>query len=118
MKNRPFLHRLGYAVAGLVAAWRSEASFRQQLLAAVAAILALCLLQPPLVWWALILLIIGMVLATELINTSLEMVIDRLHPEYHPMLKIAKDCAAAAVLTLSFTAVLLFLLLLAALWWD
>ncbi len=118
MKNRPFLHRVGYALAGLSAAWHSEASFRQQLLAAAAALLALSLLQPPLVWWALIVLVIGMVLAAELLNTALERVIDRLHPEYHPMLKVAKDCAAGAVLTLSITAAWLFVLLLAALWWE
>ena len=72
----------------------------------------LVILRPVPVWWALFLLVIGAVLAIELINTALESLIDRLHPEIHPMIARAKDCAAGAVLILSLSAVgILFALL-------
>jgi undecaprenol kinase len=53
-------------------------------------------------------------LAAELLNTALERVIDHLHPESHPSIKIAKDCAAGAVLVLSLAAVAVFVALLVA----
>ena len=64
----------------------------------------LVFLRPEPIWWAIIILIIGIVLAAELINTALESLIDRLHPEMHPMIGRAKDCAAGAVLILSISA--------------
>jgi undecaprenol kinase len=38
------------------------------------------------------------VIAAELFNTALEHLVDHLHPETHPRIRIVKDCAAAAVL--------------------
>ncbi len=40
-----------------------------------------------------------LVLITELINSSIEMSLDKLHPELHDSIKRSKDIAAAAVLT-------------------
>jgi diacylglycerol kinase (ATP) len=53
-----------------------------------------------------------MVLGAELINTALERVLDRLHPDHHPVVKIAKDCAAGAVLVSSVAALGVFVALL------
>ena len=55
----------------------------------------------------------GAVLAAELLNTALEHLADRLHPEQHPVIRTAKDCAAAAVLLASISALLIGLLTLA-----
>jgi len=101
MKNQRFNHRLGFALAGLKAAWQAERSFRTQSFYAVFAIVLLLALQPAPIWWALILLLVLMVMATELINTALEHLADHLHPEAHPKIKLVKDCAAGAVLLLS-----------------
>lgn len=104
MKNLPFLRRAAHAASGIRHAAQSEASFRTQV-ALAAAVLAGCLaLRPSPLWWALLTLVIGLVLAAELFNTALERVIDRLHPELHPLMKQAKDCASGAVLVLSITA--------------
>jgi diacylglycerol kinase len=46
-------------------------------------------------------------------NTALEHLTDRLHPEQHPAIRAAKDCAAAAVLLASISALLIGLLTLA-----
>ena len=104
MKNQPFHRRLGFAIAGIVAALRSENSFRFHLLAACAVLVALVLLRPPLLWWAIMLLTVAAVLAAELFNTALEQLADHLHPEQHPRIKIVKDCAAGAVLVISIAA--------------
>lgn len=106
MKNREVRQRFGFAWEGIAAAWRNERSFRIQTGFALALPVALLLLRASAVWWALCVIIALLVLAAELFNTALESLIDHLHPEIHPAIKIAKDCAAGAVLLLSAGAVI------------
>lgn len=108
MKNQPFYRRLVFASQGILAAFRIESSFRLQCIAALAVLLVLAWSRPPIIWWALLLLNCGLVLSAELFNTALEHLIDHLHPALHPSIKIAKDCAAGAVLLLSLSAVGVF----------
>ncbi len=115
MKNLPLLERFKHAALGFAAAFRHESNFRIQLVLGVLAITATLALNPPLIWTALIVIMIGAVLAAELINTALEHAIDAAHPEPSPLVKIAKDCSAAAVLMLSVTAVAVFVLMILAL---
>lgn len=103
-KNRSFKQRFICAFRGWKAAFRSEASFRQQVVLAGGAILVLGVLRPEPIWWAIFLVIIGAVLAAELLNSALEVALDLVHPDIHPMVAKAKDCAAGAVLVLSFSA--------------
>lgn len=57
-------------------------------------------------WWFalekyevfILLFTIESVLVTEMINTAVETLADRVSPEVHPLAKIAKDVAAGAVL--------------------
>lgn len=101
MKNKTMRQRFCFAWAGIAAAWRNERSFRIQTAFAIVLPVALLLLQVSAVWWAICLIIALLVLAAELFNTALESLIDHVHPEIHPAIKIAKDCAAGAVLLLS-----------------
>jgi diacylglycerol kinase len=114
MKARGFGYRLRCALRGLREAFALEASFRTQLLAALFAIAALLWLRPPLVWVALMAVLIGMVLAAELVNTALERALDGLHPGEAEFVRIAKDCAAGAALVLSATAAVVFVVMLVA----
>ena len=109
MKNQPFPKRLSYSLQGIRTAWTLEASFRFQSLMALGVVALLLALRPPAIWWALLLLNCGLVLAAELLNTALEHALDHLHPEIHPAIKISKDCAAGAVLVFSLSAVGTFL---------
>ena len=97
-KNQPFHRRLGFALAGIGETWRRERSFRTQVGVAVLVVVALAVIQPPVIWWALVSFIIAVVLAFEVVNAALEALIDHLHPDIHPQIRIVKDMAAAAVL--------------------
>jgi undecaprenol kinase len=108
MKNQPFYRRFGFAWNGIIAAFQSEASFRQQVFMAFALLVILIWRNPPAVWWAILLINCALVLAAELFNTALEHTLDHLSPEIHPSVKLAKDCSAAAVLVLSMGALLSF----------
>ncbi len=112
MKNRPFLVRLGYAVDGLRAVWRREASFRTQCVLGAGAFGVTALLQPGPLWTALVAAAIALVLSLELMNSALEDVIDKLHPAIAPEMKRAKDAAAAAVLVASLGALAIGTLML------
>lgn len=104
MKNRPFRERLGFAVAGIAAGWRREKSLRTHCVFAALAAVALLILRPAPLWWALVTVTIALVLALELINSAIEGVIDLLHPQLHPEVKIIKDMVAGAVLIASLAA--------------
>jgi len=104
MKNRPFAARLGFALAGIRACWRTERSFRTHAICAVLAMAALLLIRPMPVWWALVGLATTMVLAFELVNSAFERLIDHLHPGMHPEIRLVKDMAAGGVLVISLGA--------------
>ncbi len=104
MKNRGLRERMGFALAGIRAGWARERSYRTQLLFAASALAALLVLRPAPLWWALVALTCAMVTALELLNSAMEAVIDRLHPEIHPEIGVAKDMLAGAVLTMSIAA--------------
>ncbi|MBV9316121.1 MAG: diacylglycerol kinase [Gammaproteobacteria bacterium] len=97
-KNQRFRARLGFALRGFAHALRSEASLRVQALAGAAALVALLVLRPAAVWWALVLLASAAVVSAELFNTAIEHLADLLHPQQSPDVRVLKDCAAAGVL--------------------
>ena len=105
MKGQHFRRRLGFAVAGLRALWRSEASFRTQLRLAGVAAAVLIVVRPGATWVALVLLAAGLGLVAEAANGAIEHLADALHPDHHPLIGIAKDAAAGAALIASLTAV-------------
>lgn len=116
MKNQSFRRRLGFAIQGVLCAWRGETSFRQQTVIALGILFILLWQRPAAVWWALLLMNCGLVLAAELFNTALEHALDHLSPERHPAIQVAKDCGAGAVLLLSLTGLCVFIAFLVATW--
>ena len=98
----------GYAWEGVVYAWRVQRNFRIEVLLGLLAVgLSLWLgvnLVP-------VLLLTALILSLELVNTALEALADLVSPVFHPLVKRAKDAAAAAVLLASFIALLLGLYL-------
>ena len=56
--------------------------------------------------WLFILVMIGLVISLELINTSIEAIVDLTCPEQHPLAKIAKDTGSGAVFVLAIISVI------------
>jgi len=69
-------------------------------------------LQIPLRDWAVIILAMMAVWMAEFMNTAVEAVVDMVMPEFHPLAKVAKDIAAAAVLVGAVGSALIGLLVL------
>lgn len=68
--------------------------------------------------WAVLILTVMVVWMAEFMNTALEAVVDMAMPDVHPLAKVAKDVAAAAVLVGAIGAVLIGLLLLGPPLWQ
>ena len=95
---RRVLNAMRYSLAGLRAAVRHEAAFRQELMLAVPMLLLVPFVAPGR-WQAL--MMAGSVLAVlvvELINSALEALADAISLEHHPLLGRAKDLGSAAVM--------------------
>ena len=58
-------------------------------------------LQLSILQWALVLLAIGLVFTSEMLNTVVELLVDLSTQEIHPLAKHAKDVAAGAVLLMA-----------------
>jgi len=118
VKSGGFRARLGYAAAGLKAAFARERSFRTHIAVTTAVFVFLLVLRPAPIWWAAVALVVALVLSLELINSALEGVIDLLHPGIHPEIKIIKDMAAGAVLIACFAALIVGAALVWAVGWP
>ncbi len=94
----------GYAFNGLRLFFLKEKNGQLELLAAIITVALGFWLHISNMEWCIILLCIGGVLGLEILNSSLEKLIDHFHPEIHPNIKIVKDMAAASVLWFSIIA--------------
>jgi diacylglycerol kinase (ATP) len=86
-----------YSIAGIRACYKNEAAFRQELW--------LCALMVPLAFWlgtdatqrALLIVSCLFVLVTEMLNSAVEAVVDRIGEERSKLSGRAKDMGSAAV---------------------
>ncbi|MFN2285424.1 MAG: diacylglycerol kinase family protein [Anaerolineae bacterium] len=105
---------LGFKNAGegLLHAIRTQRNFRIHLVATVLVVIMGMWLGLPGTSWAILVLMIGMVLVTEMMNTAAEALVDLASPDYHPLAKLVKDVAAGAVLVIAITSVVIGLIVL------
>ena len=89
---------LRYSLQGLGAAFKHEAAFRQELLAAVVLIPLAFWLGNTLVEQALLIAAVFLVLIVEVLNSALEALADAITLEQHPLIGRAKDLGSAAVM--------------------
>jgi len=97
-----------YSMSGLKLAYKHEHAFRQELLGAVVLLPIACLVPVTPVERVLLIGTVLLVLIVELLNSSIEAVVDRVGLETHHLSKRAKDIGSAAVM--------LVLVLLAVTW--
>ncbi|MCD1126865.1 diacylglycerol kinase [Jinshanibacter sp. LJY008] len=103
------INAAGYSRAGLIAAWKNEAAFRQEAILCLAAVAIACWLNVTSVERVLLIGSVLLVVVVELLNSAIEAVVDRIGTEHHELSGRAKDMGSAAVL---------ITLLLAALVWG
>lgn len=101
-----YIKSFGHAISGIWYALKYEHNMIIIFTAAGVVVLAGIYFDIKPYEWLFCIMAIGMVAATEMINTSLEAVVDLTTTKIHPLAKIAKDTASSATLLFSITALI------------
>lgn len=108
---RNFFKSFGFAFEGIIHAFKKERNFKIHVLAATIVILSGILTKLSIHEWCVIFMLIGGMLALEILNTAVERIIDLTTSERLPLAKQAKDLAAGAVLIYAIvSAIIAFLI--------
>jgi diacylglycerol kinase len=110
-KISTFWRSLGQAFRGILYSWKTQSHLRFHILAAAIVILAAWWFKLTRWEWVVLILTIGSVVAAEVMNTAVEIVVDLAQPNFHPLAGMAKDVAAGAVLVTAFQAIVVGILL-------
>ena len=97
-KKKPLYKSFGYAFCGIWTCLRKERNIKIHCFAAVCVVIVGVFLHISYGEWLACLVLFGLILSLEMVNTSIEAVVDLVTKERRPLAKVAKDCAAGAVL--------------------
>ncbi|WP_018923722.1 diacylglycerol kinase [Salsuginibacillus kocurii] len=103
---RRLLASFVFAGRGFTHVVKKEQNMQIHLLLSCIVILAAFFLDVNEAHYPVLILLIGGMIALETMNTAIERTVDLVTSEYHPIAKLAKDIAAAAVLIYSITALI------------
>ena len=97
-KKPPLRKTFGYAFEGILTGIRKERNMRIHTAAMILVVFFGTVLGLSATEWCICLILFGLVMALELVNTAVEAVVDLVTEERKPLAKTAKDTAAGAVL--------------------
>jgi diacylglycerol kinase len=100
---KAFLQSFRFAFRGILFGMRGR-NFRVQSVVAIVVIITASALKVSARDWIISIILIGAVLAFEILNSAIENIVDLISPEFHPLAGRIKDLAAGAVLIVSLTA--------------
>jgi len=106
------LNSLGFALAGWLYMLRRQKNTRIQAVSSIGVLIVALWLQIDMVSLAVLLLSITVVWMAEFLNAAVEAAINLSTSDFHPMAKVGKDVASAAVLLGVVASVLIGLLVL------
>ena len=95
-----------FALNGISLLLKNEHNSRIHLLAAIIAIIMGIIMKIDHYEWSLLIIVIGAVFLTELLNSSIESLADLIDPEWNELIMRAKDYSAAAVLISAIVAII------------
>lgn len=98
---------IGFAFKGMLILIKTEASIKVQLFITVVMTFAGFYFEISKSEWMAQLIMIGIVMSMEGMNTAVEYIADFIHPEYHKKIGLIKDVAAGAVFIASIIAVII-----------
>lgn len=109
--KNPLYKSFGYAFEGIFAGIRGERNMKIHCFAAVCVIVAGVLFHISVTEWCICLVLFGLILSLELVNTAIGAVVDLVTEDKKPLAKLAKDTAAGAVLIAAVMAAMAGLLI-------
>lgn len=103
-KPRSWFKKFSDAGVGLFRGIKGQNSFWVHLPTALAVLALAAYLNLPMIQWCLLILCIGVVLAAELFNSSIEYICRSITDQVDPDIQAGLDIASAAVLIIALTA--------------
>jgi diacylglycerol kinase (ATP) len=94
---RRLYHATANTLRGLSFAARSEAAFREEVILLAIALPVGIFIAPSAGWYVAMVTALFVVMAVELLNTSVEKLADHITPEWNAQIGIIKDMGSAAV---------------------
>ncbi|ANU11233.1 diacylglycerol kinase [Planococcus antarcticus DSM 14505] len=116
MKARRFFRSFQFAAQGIGTALKREQNIRFHFLAAIVVVFTGILTGLSYMEWLVVILLIGGMIALEMINSAIERVVDLATVELHPLAKQSKDMAAGAVLVFASASAIIGLLIFLPKW--
>lgn len=106
IKLKKRIKSFGYAGRGIRTVFATETNMKIHILIAILVLVGGFTFRISAIEWIACLLCIGLVFGMEMINTSIENIVDLVSPDYHPLAGKAKDIAAGAVLLCAIISVI------------
>ncbi len=113
MQTRKFVESFNAAVEGFIYVLKTERNMRVHFLAAFFFVLLGIYLNFSIHETIALLLTATLVLACEMINTAIELIVDMIKSEFHPIARVIKDVGAGVVLLSAINAVIVGYILFA-----
>ena len=106
MKVKKLVDSFNYAIEGIIYSIRTQRNMKIHMVAAILVLVATFFYDLSKIELLIITITISLVIVAEMINTAVEAAIDATTNFYHPLVKIAKNVAAGAVLVSAINSVL------------
>lgn len=106
MQERRFVESFNAAIEGFIYVLKTQRNMRIHFLSALLIILLAIYLNFTSLEMLVLCVTITIVLGAEMVNTTVELVVDMVKTEFHPIARIIKDISAGAVLLASINAVI------------
>lgn len=103
LQNEKSKNPFSYAINGWIQALKTELNLKFDFIMAILTILLGLILRISFYEWMICIILIGVVLSAELMNTAIETVVDMFTREKNELAGKAKDISAGAVLIIAIT---------------
>ena len=100
-----------YSFQGIISAFRTETNMKIHFIIMMLVIIAGVIFDLNAIEWIICVILFGLVISLELINTAIETTVDLAMPEINEKAKLAKDIAAVAVLVSAIVSVIVGLII-------
>jgi diacylglycerol kinase (ATP) len=100
------LKKFSYAWNGILVFFREEKNSKIHAFITLIVLILAYILKISKTEWVFIMLAIALVFISEIFNTAIEKVVQKVHPQYDPLIKKVLDLSAAGVLFAAFFAVI------------
>lgn len=107
VKTKKLINSFKYAIAGIIASFKTERNMKLHILAMIIVILLGIVVKLSKLEWIICIILFAIVISGELFNTAIETTVDIAMPYRNEKAKLAKDVSAGAVLIIAIASLII-----------